>query len=85
MGVHVDDVLTCGVGKEYDDDIDTISKMFKWGHWHEDEFTYCGLHVVQERETLEVYVDLEEYCNNIEEVKTSKGRLNQKDDKLTPC
>ena len=40
MGVHVDDVLTCGYGKEYLDDLQTISRKFKWGHWHEDDFTY---------------------------------------------
>ena len=69
IGVHVDDILTCGTGHEYDNDIDQLAKTFKWGHWHEDEFTYCGLHVQQEQETFEVYVDLETYCNNIYEVK----------------
>ena len=59
MGVHVDDVLTCGTGQAYLNDLETIRKMFKWGHWHEGDFTYCGLHVVQEPETFEVYVDLE--------------------------
>ena len=63
IGIHVDDVLTCGTGRAYDKEIEWISKKFKWGHWHEDEFTYCGLHVVQETKTHEVYVDLEEYCN----------------------
>ena len=37
MGVHVDDVLTCGIGCEYQHDIDDISNTFKWGHSHEDD------------------------------------------------
>ena len=49
MGVHVDDVLTCGIGCDHQHDIDDISKKFKWGHWHEYDFVCCGLHVHQEK------------------------------------
>ena len=58
--------------------LNVYRKKFKWGHWREDEFTYCGLHVLQEKKTYEVYVDLEEYCNNIKAVKINKNRLKQK-------
>ena len=85
IGIHVDGALTCGHTHAYHKDMEYMKRKFKWGHWHEDEFTYCGLHVIQEKRTREVYIDLEEYCNNIKEVKIDKNRLKQKGSKMTPA
>ena len=42
------------------------------GQCHEDDVVYDGLHVTQDKQTFDVHADLEEYCNNIHEVKIDK-------------
>ena len=74
LGVHVDDVLTGGKGKPYEEAIRLLRETFPFRKWKYDEGTFCGSSLKQDPKTKDITVSQAEF---IAEMK--KPQLRSKD------
>lgn len=85
LGIHVDDVLVCGVGSEYDACIQRLRDRFPFGAWTvamEGSFTYCGCEI-QQKPDFSIKVTQERFALSLDEINISLERKNQVDEEVT--
>ena len=82
---HVDDVLVCGVGSEYDACNQRLRDRFPFGAWTvamEGSFTYCGCEI-QQKPDFSIKVTQERFALSLDEINISLERKNQVDEEVT--
>lgn len=79
IATHVEDFEYCGTLAWQENVIDRLIRMFKISKNEKGSFKYIGLNI--EQNGSEIYVDQQEYCRGLVEIKVDSGK--NKDDPLT--
>ena len=75
--LYVDDFLLCGTDAFMDNIVSKIPEFFTVGNAEQDTFKYIGLNIVSGHHQLST-IDQIQYCNILEPMKLSRGRLNNR-------
>ena len=76
LGIHVDDIVTSGEGKLYDEKIQELRKLFPFGSWKNaknETVTFCGCELKQ-KQCGEIVMSQERYSLGLSEVNLSRER-----------
>lgn len=85
IGVHVDDVLICGEGPEYDSKVQTLLSTFPFGSWKDarkERITFCGAELSQEADGT-LRLNQERYALGINEINLTRERKLQEEEPAT--
>ena len=69
LGVHVDDVLLGGCGKDFEDSINELKKTFPFRKWKYGSGTFCGSELSQCPESFEITVSQEAFADKLQKPK----------------
>ena len=81
IGVHVDDILCCGAGCKYEDQVKLLREQFNFGSWKnakKESITYCGCEMRQEP-SGQISLNQERFAFGIHEIELSRDRKSQED------
>ena len=83
LGAHVDDTITAGEGKRYEEAIQKLKKRFPYRKWRIGSGEFCGITYHQDPKTFEITYHQREYAQHLRPILLSKERLKDKEAKAT--
>ena len=87
IGAHVDDLLCCGHGNQYEQSICAVKKCLPFGEWQcaqQKVITFCGCEIHQDA-SGKVTLTQEEYASSIQGIPISPHRQQDTTAEATPA
>ena len=85
IGCHVDDLVCCGMGPEYESMLQQLQEAFPFGSWKDAQregITFCGCELKQDMDGT-ISLNQERYAYGVSELALSSRRRQEKDSSLT--